>query len=280
VEIECRGALYKLIIILFIYYIAYDKDMGKITSSGLRTFNFIMAGLHAVQGLVILFLSRTFDISITGSYLTFDRTSRTLEPATTHLFNLSIPMLIALFFFLSAAAHLFIATIYNKRYNKDLERGINKIRWIEYSISASIMMVAIAVLVGVYDFTNLLMIFVLVAIMNLLGLVMEIHNQTTKKTNWLSYWIGCLAGIVPWFVIAFCFWLSAQQGSAPPAFVYWIFVSIFIFFSCFALNMVLQYKKIGPWKDYVYGEQAYIILSLVAKSLLAWQVFAGTLQPM
>jgi len=269
-----------LIIILFIYYIAYDKDMGKITSSGLRTFNFIMAGLHAIQGSAILFLSRTFDISVTGSYLTFDRTSRTLEPATTHLFNLSIPMLIALFFFLSAVAHLFIATVYNKRYNKDLARGINKVRWIEYSISASIMMVAIAVLVGAYDFTNLLMIFVLIAIMNLLGLVMEVHNQTTKKTNWLSYWIGCLAGIVPWFVIAFCFWLSAQQGSAPPAFVYWIFVSIFIFFSCFALNMVLQYKRIGPWKDYVYGERVYIILSLVAKSLLAWQVFAGTLQPM
>jgi heliorhodopsin len=259
---------------------AYDKGMGKITTSGLRTFNFIMAGLHAIQGLVILLLSRTFDISITGSYLTFDRASRTLEPATTYLFNLSIPMLIALFFFLSAGAHLFIATVYNKRYNKDLTRGINKIRWIEYSISASVMMVAIAVLVGVYDFTNLLMIFVLIAIMNLLGLVMEVHNQTTKKTNWLSYWIGCLAGIVPWFVIAFCFWLSAQQGSAPPAFVYWIFVSIFIFFSCFALNMVLQYKKVGPWKDYLYGERVYIILSLVAKSLLAWQVFAGTLQPM
>lgn len=238
-----------------------------------------MAALHAVQGLVILGISRTFDISITGSYLTFDRTSRTLEPATTHLFNLPIPLLVALFFFLSAAAHLFIATIYNKRYNQDLARGINKVRWVEYSISASIMMVAIAVLVGVYDFTNLLMIFVLIAIMNLLGLVMEVHNQTTKKTNWLSFWLGCLAGIVPWFVIGFCFWLSAKQGSAPPAFVYWIFVSIFVFFSCFAVNMVLQYKKVGPWKDYLYGERMYIILSLVAKSLLAWQVFAGTLQP-
>jgi hypothetical protein len=238
-----------------------------------------MAAFHAAQGIAILLISRTFDIPITGSYLTFNRATQHLEPATAQLFNLSIPLLVALFFFLSAAAHLFIATIYNKRYNADLSRGINKVRWIEYSISASIMMVAIAVLVGVYDFTNLLMIFVLIAIMNLLGLVMEVHNQTTKKTNWLSYWIGCLAGIVPWFVIGFCFWLSAEQGSAPPAFVYWIFVSIFVFFSSFAVNMVLQYKKVGPWKDYLYGERVYIILSLVAKSLLAWQVFAGTLQP-
>jgi hypothetical protein len=253
--------------------------MGKITTSGLRKFNFIMVAFHGLQGIIILLLSRSFEAPVTGSYLTFDRTSQTLEPAAAHLFDLSVPLLVALFFFLSAIAHLFIATFYNKRYNRDLASGINKVRWIEYSISASIMMVAIAVLVGVYDFTSLLMIFVLIAIMNLLGLVMEVHNQTTKKTKWISYWIGCLAGIVPWFVIGFYFWLSAEQGSAPPAFVYWIFVSILIFFSCFAVNMVLQYKKIGPWKDYLYGERAYIILSLVAKTLLAWQVFAGTLQP-
>ena len=39
------------------------------------------------------------------------------------------------------------------------------------------------------------------------------------------------------------------------------------------------HKKVGPWRDYLYGEFMYIVLSLVAKSLLAWQVFAGTLRP-
>jgi hypothetical protein len=34
---------------------------------------------------------------------------------------------------------------------------------------------------------------------------------------------------------------------------------------------------VGRWRDYVYGEFAYVTLSLVAKSLLAWQVFAGAL---
>jgi hypothetical protein len=41
--------------------------------------------------------------------------------------------------------------------------------------------------------------------------------------------------------------------------------------------MVLQYRRKGRWADYLYGEAVYILLSLVAKSLLAWQVFAGTL---
>jgi len=43
--------------------------------------------------------------------------------------------------------------------------------------------------------------------------------------------------------------------------------------------MILQYKKIGKWRDYLYGERMYIVLSLIAKSALAWQVFAGTLRP-
>ena len=251
----------------------------KITLRGLRIFNFIMAGLHGAQGIAVVALSREFTLPISGSFLNFNPATQVLEPAIAELFSLSLPILVASFLFLSAAAHLYIATLYNKSYNQDLKKGINKTRWIEYSLSASIMMVAISLLVGIYDLMSLVMIFALVAIMNLLGLVMEIHNQTTKKPHWISYWIGCLAGIVPWIVIAFYFWLSAENGSAAPAFVYWIFVSIFIFFNCFAINMVLQYKKIGPWKDYLYGERVYIILSLVAKSLLAWQVFAGTLRP-
>ncbi|MDV7393283.1 heliorhodopsin HeR, partial [Arthrospira platensis SPKY1] len=133
-------------------------------------------------------------------------------------------------------------------------------RWIEYSISASVMIVAISLLVGIYDFMSLVMVFALTSIMNLMGLVMEVHNQTTKKTSWLSYNIGTLAGLVPWGVIAFYLWLSANEGSRAPTFVYWIFVSIFVFFSCFAINMILQYKKIGKWKDYLYGEKVYIVL--------------------
>jgi hypothetical protein len=43
--------------------------------------------------------------------------------------------------------------------------------------------------------------------------------------------------------------------------------------------MVLQYRKVGRWKDYLFGERMYIVLSLVAKSLLAWQIFFGTLRP-
>lgn len=251
----------------------------KITFKSLRNINLIAGGLHLTQAIAVLILSKVYLLPISGSYLKFNPITKGLDPTSKFLFNLSLPALIAVFLFICAIAHFTIATIYNKNYSKDLDLGMNKARWIEYSVSASVMMLAISLLVGIYDISSLLMLFSLSGIMNLMGLVMEVHNQTTKKTNWLSYWVGCIAGIIPWIVIAFYMWLGADNGSKAPTFVYWIFVSIFIFFNCFAVNMVLQYKKIGPWKDYIYGERVYIILSLVAKSLLAWQVFAGTLRP-
>lgn len=253
--------------------------MANITFKSLRQYNLFAGLLHMAQGITVLVLSKEFLLPISGSFLQFNPASQNLEPATTTLFHVSLPLLIATFFLLSAAAHFSIVTFYQNQYVKFLAKGINKARWFEYAISASIMLVAISLLVGVYDFMSLVMIFSLAAIMNLMGLVMEIHNQTTKQTNWLSYWIGCFAGLIPWIVIAFYMWLGADQGSKAPTFVYWIFVSIFIFFNCFAINMVLQYRKVGPWKNYLYGEFVYIILSLTAKSLLAWQVFAGTLRP-
>ncbi len=253
--------------------------MSKLSSDKLHRYNVIAGFLHLVQGIAVLVLSKDFLLPITGNFLAFDSSSQALEPANVTLFDVSLPFLVALFFLLSALAHFIIATFYRKRYVKELAQGINRARWVEYTISASVMMVAISLLVGIYDLMSLVMLFSLAAVMNLMGLVMEVHNQTTKRTNWLSYWIGCFAGAIPWIAIAFYMWLGADQGSKAPDFVYWIFVSIFIFFNCFAINMALQYKKVGPWKDYLYGEFIYIVLSLVAKSLLAWQVFAGTLRP-
>ena len=66
---------------------------------------------------------------------------------------------------------------------------------------------------------------------------------------------------------------GSTSGAEPPGFVYGIVISLFLFFNVFALNMVLQYKKVGPWRDYLFGEKVYVILSLTAKSALAWQVF-------
>jgi hypothetical protein len=247
----------------------------------LRRYNIFMGFLHLAQAVVIFLLSNDFSLPITTSFLEFIPQTGKLGPVTNTLVNLPFGPMVALFLLISAIAHFTIASpgIFNW-YVTNLKRGINYARWYEYSLSASLMIVLIGMLCGLYDIAALLMAFALTAVMNLCGLMMEIHNQTTVKTSWTSYTIGCIAGIVPWIAIALYFFgsLSTAEG-AVPTFVYFIVPTLFVFFFSFALNMVLQYKKVGPWRDYLFGERAYVFLSLVAKSALAWQVFAGTLRP-
>lgn len=245
-----------------------------------------MAALHAFQALVVLILSDPSRgiFGVTASYLTLDASSVSgkpvLVPATHGIFGVNLAYLVVAFFILSALAHLFVATIYRERYEASLKQGINRVRWLEYALSASTMMVGIGLLSGIYDLGSLVMIFGLTAIMNLLGLAMETYNLGREKVSWVAYDVGALAGILPWVVIGIYFWAANMYGAGEiPTFVYYIYGSIFLFFNCFAINMFLQYRKIGKWRNYLYGERTYIVLSLLAKSALAWQVFAGALRP-
>src|SRR5512135_3801557 len=89
-----------------------------------------------------------------------------------------------------------------------------------------------------------------------------------------AFWFGSLVGVVPWALIAVC----VAQPARAPGFVYAITIIQFVLFFSFAANMALQYAQIGRWRDYVHGEVVYIALSLTAKSLLAWLIFANVLR--
>jgi len=245
----------------------------------LKLFNGVMGVVHLIQGILMLILSNDFSLPVTRGFLELNPVTETLNPATTEIVSLQIGPIVASFLFMSAIAHFLIAAVLNKKYVADLKKGINRYRWYEYSISASVMIVVIAMLTGIYDVGTLLLIFFMNAMMIIFGLRMEVHNQGKKTLDWKPFYYGCLAGLLPWIVIAIHLLGAGANGGGPPDFVYYIYVSIAIFFNSFAINMVLQYKKVGKWKDYLYGERMYVILSLVAKSLLAWQVFAGTLRP-
>ncbi|MEI8187353.1 MAG: heliorhodopsin HeR [Candidatus Saccharibacteria bacterium] len=257
----------------------------KVTLPELNKWNKGLAGMHAAFGALILVLSQNRSFPVTTNFLTVNPLLSTaghpvLITAQRHLFDVRMAYVIAAFFFMSAIAHLLAASYFRKKYETDLTNGINKFRWFEYSFSASTMMIAVSFLTGVTDLSSLLMIFTLILVMNLLGLVMEVHNQKAKKVNWLSFIIGCIAGLIPWVVfLIYTLGVSLYGGGGIPTFVYFIYGTIFVSFNCFAINMYLQYKKIGFWKDYLFGEKMYMILSLVAKTLLAWQVFFGILRP-
>ncbi len=250
------------------------------TYKGLRIFNLVMGFLHLVQGVFMIIVSNGKAYPIFTNFLKFDPQVNGLVPNPTHLVDIPFGPAVAVFLLISAVAHFYLATIGYKRYIANLEKGMNPVRFYEYALSSSVMIVLIGMLVGVTDLGTLILLFGLNAMMNLFGIMMELHNQTTKKTDWTSFVYGSIAGIIPWIVIFISFYvpLSTSVGK-PPAFVYTIVPTLFVFFNIFAINMVLQYKKVGPWKNYLFGERVYIILSLAAKTLLAWQVWIGTLRP-
>jgi hypothetical protein len=251
----------------------------------LRRWNLVLGVLHAIQGIAITALSFAKDPIVTApvvsSYLKFDPVARTLVPDQRALFEMPIGPAVALFFFLSAIAHLTLALPARRWYEEHLARGQNPARWIEYALSSSVMIVVIAALTGIQEIGTLIAIFGANAAMNLFGWSMEAANEGRSKVQWLHYVFGCIAGIVPWLVIGAALVTAATEpGAAPiPGFVIAIFVSLFVSFNVFALNMIFQYRRRGRWADYLYGERVYMLLSLFAKTLLAWQVFSGTLAP-
>ena len=247
---------------------------------GLRRFNLVMSFMHLVQGILMIVLSNDKAYPIYTSFLKFDLSKMTLVPDLKLAYELRFGPAVAVFLLISAVAHFFLATIGYKLYVNNLRKGMNPVRFYEYALSSSVMIVLIGMLVGIYDLGSIILIFGINAMMNLFGIMMELHNQHTQKTNWSAFIYGSVAGIFPWIVIVIYFIGSITgEGGEPPAFVYAIIPTLFVFFNIFAVNMVLQYKKVGKWKDYLYGERVYIILSLAAKTVLAWIIFAGTLAP-
>lgn len=270
------------------------KDRLKLIASSpisfayLKRINLAAGILHLVQGLIMLYLGLliTWERDIYTFYLDFDIITFTpfefqVVPRPQIVFTMGyLGAILASFPLISALAHFSIALPKNQSYNENLKKGMNPYRWYEYAFSSSIMIVLIASFVGVWDLWSLAMIFVLNAMMIMFGYLMEKINQYAEKTDWSAYILGCISGGLPW-VVLYAYFIAALSSTEtnPPTFVYMILLIYFILFNSFAINMILQYKGVGRWKDYLYGERFYIILSFVAKTILAWLVFVGIYAP-
>jgi len=241
-----------------------ERRLGR-----LRIWNIVVGLILAVQAVLMALLTNNFSLPVTATFMSGPPGS---APELNHLFNIATGWGVFTFLAISAVALLIIASpLVFPWYKRNLLQNHNYGRWIEYFFSSSIMIVLIAQITGISDIAALMAIFGINACMILFGALQEKYEKPGKP-SWLPFWFGSFAGVIPWLAIAIYVWAPGLNVS-PPAFVYGIIASLFVFFNCFAINMVLQYKKVGPWRDYLYGEKVYILLSLTAKALLAWQVF-------
>lgn len=241
-----------------------ERRLGR-----LRIWNISVGVVLAIQAVMMAVLTNDFSLPVTATFMSGPPGT---APELYHWFNISTGWGVFTFLAISAAALFIIASppVFSW-YKRNLLKNRNYGRWIEYFFSSSIMIVLISQITGISDIAALLAIFGINASMILFGALQEKYEEPGKP-NLLSFWFGSFAGIIPWIAIVIYVWAPGLTVS-PPGFVYGIIVSLFVFFNCFAINMILQYKQVGPWRDYLYGEKVYILLSLIAKALLAWQVF-------
>lgn len=240
----------------------------------LRLANAALAALHAGQGAAVLALSNGFELDVTATFLDGPPGGGTDPSRLETLFPVALGPAVAVFLFLSALSHLLVATVAYRWYTTEVAARRNRLRWVEYSLSASLMIVLIAMVTGISDIAALVALFGVNAAMILFGWVMESVNRDRWPVWWTPFGFGCVAGVVPW--VAITIYLVGPGGDVPD-FVYGIFASLFVCFNCFALNQWLQYRRVGRWRDWIVGEWVYAVLSLTAKSALAWQVFANVL---
>ena len=243
----------------------------------LRRLNIIAGFLHLASLIGILLLSNDAALPVNAIYLTEAPGTGNFS-SLINLFNINISYMVAAFLALSAFFHFLISSkkMFPK-YSAGLRNNINVFRWVEYSISSSLMIVVIMQLNGVADYIALSGMFGVNASMILFGLLQEKYAKPGSG-DMLPFYFGCLAGIIPWIMVVInIFSPNGPTESATPGFVYGIVISLFVLFNSFALVQWKQYKAKGKWENYLYGERAYIVLSLVAKSALAWQIFSGAL---
>jgi hypothetical protein len=168
--------------------------------------------------------------------------------------------------------------------------GSNPLRWAEYSISASLMAVAICILSGIHDVHLWFLVFCMHAVGMLLGLVIELLPKSDNLVvsqdgtyqlpasfatlRKLCYGISATSIFTPWLVIMCYFFYNVEHSDDKvPDFVYAAFLGTFLLFCTFGVNSFLH--NILSYYDFPTAEVVYIVLSFTSKTFLAADVFGG-----
>lgn len=299
----------------------FNKPPPSLCGVSLRMWNGITACIHFLNAVTILSLTlntgQDLIYKITASYadwaptqdnpniertvITGERFSISKKDIQAH--ELSLAYLIFFFFMLSFLFQA-VAGFFPQLYPFDelLSKGQHPLRFIEYSISAPLMLIAISLLCGVFDLYALIGIGVLCSVCQMFGLLAEYlaaipkvkekagdeetallkRIETQQETINMYVWIAHIAGWIcilgSWIPIFASFLVSnSQSETKAPEFVYAIVISMFIMFNLFGFNQLFE---LSGFYSHEQAEVTYIMLSLIAKTLLGWMIFANVLAPM
>ena len=193
-------------------------------------------------------------------------------------------ILTALFFLITSIAHLLNCTAFRRIYLKGLSECRTPLRWIEYSLSAPIMILLISYALGVRERSLLAAIFGLVTTTMFFGQWAEERARPLNAEQWESPFtsrifpllLGHVPQIFAWGVIILQFYDAGfdQEDSIPWWVHFILWTELFLFFSFAAASFLSQ--SLPPRLLYR-GEILFQVLSLVSKGLLGSGLLANVL---
>ncbi len=271
-----------------------DKENMKVTNLSeedeefkkLRRNNIFVGTVHLTLAVImIIFSNPDFRIAISSTFAAGPPgcvNESSCEQFVINNFQMTIAWWVAAFSLLSAFFHYLSAFIVEPYYRKNIIMGRNPLRWIEYSLSSTVMILLLMALSGITNLAALIAVSFANISMILFGWISEIMNPPEReKTDWTAFIFGCIAGIGPWITLYGALIINIEQLGVSyteiPNFVWAILIVQFVFFNIFGLNHALQFIK-GFYKNgYYQGELYYIYLSLSAKVVLALMIYTNTL---
>jgi hypothetical protein len=256
------------------------------TIKKLKWLNVALFALHIASAIFIF--SRLGDIS--PRFTSMPVLAKTVVGEEKQLFVANLPVLICAFFLLTSMFHLFYA--FSPSYARTLEKGSNPLRWVEYSITATLMVVILALSANLQTFTTLVALAAASFAVMLIGgvveqLIAKPDGERLSLAKWLTF-VAWALQLAIFFVVGFVFvntirdvnnkLLSEAATQTIPKWVYFILLSELCFFSLFGVVQLVQLRNVEKHGsvDFTRYEVGYHLLSLFAKLTLGWVFFAGT----
>jgi hypothetical protein len=197
-----------------------------------------------------------------------------------------VSMLIA-FSFITGFVHIFAYARANQSYEDNVKRGNNWKRWVEYSITATIMIIVIALSSGTGSIDTLILLAASTVCCMLCGLMSEATARSDKSVSMLATAVGWILMVAAFSVILRRFGSIFQQasgnvdGDGIPGYVWAIIVSMTILYMVFGLIHLVHMRR--QWTSteevppafHLRIEKFYTLASMSSKVLLVVLLASG-----
>lgn len=263
---------------------------GHVTPRTLQKLNLAVAVVLALQAIALLVFGVAYSVPVYVSHLTGDalqtklRGTEIMAPALHMLWNLNVAYVAAAALLVTALVYALLATVWRMKYEARLKKESQPLRWVIVAIAGGLMLVALALVAGVNELTDLKSIVAFTVLASLGAAWLEMHPVRRGKldaSGWLGVIIALVAAIMPLLVILDTMAATGIFGGVGvPAYAWELFAVSVVGWLLVIGNMHLTNLKQGKWgSNYLYAEAWYTGLILAVETVFVWVLFAAVLHP-